>query len=181
MGANMHIVAVETQRRLLGALVLSLVYLCSVGAVAQQRRRGESGVSMISDPKTGTILINARLSENPIVMILDTGASHSIFDARAFGMSPVQLQVARMNGRGLGLNADVVWRTASFTIADQQWNQQSVEIAIYNWLMPSIESYVSQVMTSTLDGVEGAPYERPSACITVWPGQVKVTVDDNCE
>jgi predicted aspartyl protease len=123
------------------------LHLCSIGAVAQQSWRSESGVSLISDPKTGTILINAKLNGDSIVMILDTGASRSIFDARFFGMSPVQLQVARMNGRGLGLNADIVWRTASFQIADQQWNHQSVEVADL--------SKLSKIYGRTIDGIVG--------------------------
>jgi hypothetical protein len=62
-------------------------------------------------------------------LIFDTGASHSIFDARAYGMSAVELEKARLNGRGLGLNADVVWRTADLRIANQRWSRQTFEIA----------------------------------------------------
>ena len=114
---------------------------------AHQSPKSESGVSIISDPKTGTILINAKLNGDPIVMILDTGASHSIFDARFFGMSAVQLQAARMNERGLGLNTDVVWRTASFQIADQRWNHQPVEVADLDRL--------SKIYGRTIDGIVG--------------------------
>ena len=143
----MNISAIETQRRLFGVVFLLLFHLCGVGAVAQQNRKSESGVSIISDPKTGTILINAKLNGDPIVMILDTGASHSIFDARFFGMSAVQLQAARMNERGLGLNTDVVWRTASFQIADQRWNHQPVEVADLGKL--------SKIYGRTIDGIAG--------------------------
>ena len=34
-----------------------------------------------------------------------------------------------MNTRGLGLNADVVLRTANFEIGNEVWNQQPIEIA----------------------------------------------------
>ncbi len=80
-------------------------------------------------------------------MILDTGSSHSLFDARAFGMSPAQLQAARLNTRGLGLNADVVWRSANFRIADQQWNNQPVEVADL--------SKLSKIYGRTIDGILG--------------------------
>lgn len=66
----MNIFAIETQRRLFGVVFLLLFLLGGVGTVAQQSRKGESGVSIISDPKTGTILINAKLNGDPIVMIL---------------------------------------------------------------------------------------------------------------
>jgi predicted aspartyl protease len=144
---NVNIMAaIKKQNRLLGVVLLLMFHLCSVGAVAQQRP-GVSGVAIISDPKTGTILINAKLNGNPVVMILDTGASRSIFDARAFGLSSVQLQAARMNTRGVGLDADVVWRTASFQIADQQWKDQPVEIADL--------SKLSKIYGRTIDGIVG--------------------------
>jgi hypothetical protein len=80
-------------------------------------------------------------------MILDTGSSHSLFDARAFGMSPAQLQAARLNARGLGLNADVVWRSANFQIAEQQWSNQPVEVADL--------SKLSKIYGRTIDGILG--------------------------
>ncbi len=80
-------------------------------------------------------------------MILDTGSGHSLFDARAFGMSPAQLQSARLNARGLGLNADVVWRSANFEIAEQQWKDQPVEVADL--------SKLSKIYGRTIDGILG--------------------------
>jgi hypothetical protein len=92
------------------------------------------------------------------MMILDTGASHSIFDARAFGMSPAQLQAPRMNNRGLGLDADVVLRTAGVQIADLQWKDQFVEIADLSRLSKSygraIDGLVGQNILRTFGSVQ---------------------------
>ena len=52
-----------------------------------------------------------------------------MFDASAFGLSAVQFQAARMNSRGLGLDADVVVRTADFQIGNEAWKQQPAETA----------------------------------------------------
>lgn len=52
-----------------------------------------------------------------------------------------------MNERGLGLNTDVVWRTASFQIADQRWNHQPVEVADLGKL--------SKIYGRTIDGIVG--------------------------
>src|ERR1700739_1109725 len=89
----------------------------------------ELALSLISDTKTGAILVEGKLGEHPIVMILDTGAARTMFDSQDFGISPVDLQLARMNPRGIGLDADVVWRNADFSLGDQWWIQKEVAIA----------------------------------------------------
>ena len=97
--------------------------------MAETGDNAPTGVPLISDAKTGTILVTAKLDGQPVMMILDTGASHSLFDVHLFGLDGVQLQIARMKQRGLGLDTDVVWRMANFKIGDQAWNGQPVEIA----------------------------------------------------
>jgi hypothetical protein len=110
-------------------LITSIVGISSNLLVAEDLPKGSTGVRLISDKSTGTILVDALVNGEAVVMILDTGASHSMFDASAFGLSAVQLQVARMKSRGLGLDADVVWRTADFEIGEQAWKQQPIEVA----------------------------------------------------
>jgi hypothetical protein len=110
-------------------LIASLACVSSGSLGAEELPKGSTGVLLISDKSTGTILVDAKLNGQPVVMILDTGASHSMFDASTFGLSAVQFQAARMNSRGLGLDADVVVRTADFEIGNEAWKQQPVEIA----------------------------------------------------
>jgi Aspartyl protease len=110
-------------------LIASIACVSSGSLLAEELPKGSTGVLLISDKSTGTILVDATLNGQPVVMILDTGASHSMFDASAFGLSAVQFQAARMNNRGLGLDADVVVRTADFQIGNEAWKQQPVEIA----------------------------------------------------
>jgi predicted aspartyl protease len=110
-------------------LTTSIACVSSASLGAEELPQGSTGVLLISDKSTGTILVDATLNGQPVVMILDTGASHSMFDASAFGLSAVQFQAARMNSRGLGLDADVVVRTADFQIGNEAWKQQPVEIA----------------------------------------------------
>lgn len=136
---------IKTRHQLLCLILLLLIQFSAVAAAAQQPK--QLGVAIISDPKTGTILLNAKLNGDPIVMILDTGSSHSLFDARVFGMSPAQLQAARLNARGLGLNADVVWRSANLQLAEQRWNNQPVEVADL--------SKLSKIYGRTIDGILG--------------------------
>jgi hypothetical protein len=111
---------------LLGA---SIVGISSNTLGAEDLPKGSTGVRLISDKSTGTILVDASVNGQPVVLILDTGASHSMFDAGIFGVSAVQLQEARMNSRGLGLDADVVVRTADFEIGQESWKKQAIEIA----------------------------------------------------
>jgi hypothetical protein len=110
-------------------LLASTVGFSSNNLVAEDLLKGSTGVRLISDKGTGTILVDASVNGQPVVMILDTGASHSMFDASVFGLSEVQLQAARMKGRGLGLDADVVWRSADFEIGDEAWKQHPIEVA----------------------------------------------------
>ena len=110
-------------------LITSIVGISSNILVAEDIPKGSTGMRLISDKNTGTILVDASVDGQPVVMILDTGASHSIFDTSIFGLSAVQLQAARMNSRGLGLDADVVWRIADFEIGEQAWKQHPIEIA----------------------------------------------------
>ena len=110
-------------------LLTSIVGISSNTLAAEDLLKSSTGVRLISDKSTGTILVEASVNGQPVVMILDTGASHSMFDASVFGLSEVQLQAARMKGRGLGLDADVVWRTADFEIGDEAWKQHPIEVA----------------------------------------------------
>jgi Aspartyl protease len=107
----------------------SIVGISSNILGAEDLPKGSTGVRLISDKSTGTILVDALVNGQPVVMILDTGASHSMFDAGIFGVSAVQLQQARMNSRGLGLDADVVVRTTDFEIGEESWKKQAIEIA----------------------------------------------------
>jgi hypothetical protein len=125
-------VGVELRTRNLSAflfIVISVACVYSTKTSAEELPKGSTGVLLSSDKSTGTILVDAKLNGEQVVMILDTGASHSMFDASTFGLSAVQFQAARMNTRGLGLDADVVWRTADFEIGNEAWKQQPFEIA----------------------------------------------------
>jgi hypothetical protein len=137
---------------------LLICYLC-FAALSMEAQKPESGVALISDAKTGTILVRAELNQRPVTMILDTGASHSMFDARAFGLSPQQLQMARMKSRGLGLDADVVWQTADFQIADLQWDQKPIEIADLSTL--------SKIYKRTIDGILGQDVLRAFSSVRI--------------
>jgi predicted aspartyl protease len=118
-------------RNFIALLLLSssIVGISTKILVAEDLPKGSTGVRLISDKSTGTILVDASVNGQPVVMILDTGASHSMFDAGIFGVSAVQLQAARMKSRGLGLDANVVVRAADFEIGEGVWKQQPIEIA----------------------------------------------------
>src|ERR1700721_617983 len=100
-------------------IIISAAFAYSAKSTAEELPKGSTGVLLSSDKSTGTILVDAKLNGEKVVMILDTGGSHSMFDASAFGLSAVQFQAARMNTRGLGLDAEVVWRTADFEIGNE--------------------------------------------------------------
>lgn len=138
---------------------LVLSSFCVAVPSAQLLAESESGTMMHADSRTGTILIDAELNGRSVVMILDTGASHSLFDATTFGMTDAQLQIARMNSRGLGLDADVVWRTADFRMAGETWAQKTVEIADLRGL--------SKIYGRKIDGILGEDVLRSFKSVQV--------------
>lgn len=145
-------------------LITSIVGISSDILVAEDLPKGSTGVRLISDKSTGTILVDASVNGQPIVMILDTGASHSMFDASIFGLSSMQLQVARMKSRGLGLDADVVWRTADFEIGDQAWTQRPIEVADLHLL--------SKIYGRKIEGIVGQDVLRSFVSVQInYKGQ----------
>jgi hypothetical protein len=145
-------------------LSTSIVGISSNILVAEDLPKGSTGVRLISDKSTGTILVDASVNGQPVVMILDTGASHSMFDASVFGLSAMQLQVTRMKNRGLGLDADVVWRTANFEIGEQAWKQQPIEIADLHLL--------SNIYGRTIGGIIGQDVLRSFVSVQInYKGQ----------
>lgn len=145
--------------KLAGFIFLIVCSFHALDAEAQKASDLGSGVALISDSRTGTILIHAKLNGTPALMILDSGASHSLFDATSFGMTDTQLQIARMNSRGLGLDADVVWRTADFQMADLQWERQTVEIADLRKL--------SKIYGRKIDGIVGEDVLRNFSSVQI--------------
>jgi hypothetical protein len=145
-------------------LLASTVGFSSNNLVAEDLLKGSTGVRLISDKGTGTILVDASVNGQPVVMILDTGASHSMFDASVFGLSEMQLQAARMKGRGLGLDADVVWRTADFEIGDEAWKQHPIEVADLHLL--------SKIYGRKIGGIVGQDVLRSFASVQInYKGQ----------
>ena len=140
-------------------LISSIACVSSGNLGAQELPKGSTGVLLMSDKSTGPILVDAKLNGQPVVMILDTGASHSMFDAGTFGLSAVQFQAARMNSRGLGLDADVVMRTADFEIGNEAWKQQPVEIADLHLL--------SKIYGRKIGGIIGQDILRSFASVQI--------------
>jgi predicted aspartyl protease len=145
-------------------IVISTACSCSAKSRAEELPKDSTGVLLVSDKSTGTILVDAKLNGEPVVMILDTGASHSMFDASTFGLSAVQFQAARMNTHGLGLNADVVLRTANFELGNKAWKQQPVEIADLHLL--------SKIYGRKIGGIIGQDVLRSFASVQInYKGQ----------
>jgi hypothetical protein len=126
---------------------------------SQQPANREIALSLISDAKTGSILVEGKLEQHPVVMILDTGAAQTIFDAEDFGISPVDLQVARVNQRGVGLDANFVWREADFSVGDLRWIQKKVAIA-------NLKD-ISRIYGKKIDGIVGEDILREFKSVTI--------------
>ncbi|GGA57777.1 hypothetical protein GCM10011507_06410 [Edaphobacter acidisoli] len=148
-------------------LLLALIFIATIRTVSgeeahpapSQSTNGEIGLALISDFKTGSILVEGKLEGHPAVMVLDTGAAQTMFDAKEFGLSPVDLEAARLNQRGVGLDANVVWRRVNFSIGDASWTQKEVAIA-------NLED-LSKIYARKVDGIVGEDVLREFRSVTI--------------
>lgn len=145
----------------------ALIFITTVPAVSGQETHpaswqppnGEIGLALLSDFKTGSVLIEGKLDGHPAVMVLDTGAAQTMFDAEKFGISAVDLEAARLNRRGVGIDANVVWRTVNFSIGDRSWPQRQVAIADLK--------DISKIYGRKIDGIVGEDVLREFRSITI--------------
>jgi hypothetical protein len=93
------------------------------------------------------ILVRAELNGEPSVLILDTGASHTVVSPERAGLSAIDLAAARFSRQGPGMNAEAVWSRTTLRLGGKVWSDRPVVV------MNMAE--VSRVYGRKVDGLLG--------------------------
>ena len=108
-----------------GFRVLVLALLCLTPSVNSAR----SEVVIIPFRSAESmILVEARVNDNRVSLLLDTGANNTIVSPRAYGDLQFHLHSIHKNDEGPGLKGDAVRLRANLALANRTWNSQPVYV-----------------------------------------------------
>jgi aspartyl protease len=74
------------------------------------------------------ILVEARVNDNRVTLVLDTGANNTIVSPKAYGNLQFRLRSIHNNDTGPGLRGDTVLLRANVSLANRTWNSQPVYV-----------------------------------------------------
>jgi hypothetical protein len=74
------------------------------------------------------ILVEARVNDNRVALLLDTGANNTIVSAKAYGNLQYHLRGIQKNDRGPGMRGDAVLLRANLELANRVWVSQPVYV-----------------------------------------------------
>jgi Aspartyl protease len=74
------------------------------------------------------ILVEARVNDNRVMLVLDTGANNTIVSPRAYGSLQFKLRSIHNNDTGPGLRGDAVRLRANVTLSNRVWVSQPVYV-----------------------------------------------------
>ena len=73
----------------------------------------------------GSLLVRARVDNRPVLLIVDTGSSHTILRPSAVGMSAAELAAPRS---GAGVIGDAVGREVTLEVGAREWRRRKVSV-----------------------------------------------------
>jgi len=74
------------------------------------------------------ILVDARVNDNRVTLLLDTGANNTIVSPKAYGNAQFQLRNLHKNDQGPGLKGDALRLRADFALANRVWISHPVYV-----------------------------------------------------
>jgi len=104
----------------------SLAGFAAVLALALSVAAAPLEVPFELDPRHSAILIAAEVNGKPVTLILDTGATQTILDAKLLGLTNLDLKMSRFSGSGPGLRGEALWAEARIKLATRTWRDQRV-------------------------------------------------------
>jgi hypothetical protein len=93
------------------------------------------------------ILVQAKVNNTPVWLLLDTGATRTVIGAKAYGDTPVALRTAQRNSQGPGILGDSVSLPVNFELSGHIWVGQRVAVMNLDRL--------SQLLGIQFDGLLG--------------------------
>jgi hypothetical protein len=74
------------------------------------------------------ILLRGELNGEPAVLILDTGASHTVVSPERAGLNALDLRKARFSEKGPGMGAEAVWGRTTLRLGGKVWSDRPVVV-----------------------------------------------------
>lgn len=116
-------------RRQTFAQAASLTAMC-LTPVLGQRRSGNGNGQDLTIPfdfaaDRGSLLVRARINGRRVILIVDTGSSHTILLPSAAGVNPAELAAPRT---GAGVLGDAVGREVTLEIGERVWQRRRVSV-----------------------------------------------------
>lgn len=78
------------------------------------------------DPHHSAILLSAEVNGKPVTLILDTGATQTVLDAKLLGLTNLDLKVSRFSQTGPGFRGEAMWASARLKLGSRTWYDQRV-------------------------------------------------------
>jgi len=101
--------------------VLLLGYLLAISATATPLE-----LPFQLDSRHDAILISAEINGKPATLIVDTGATQTVLDARLLGISRFDLKASGFSRSGPGFRGEAVWSEARLKLGQRVWHEQRV-------------------------------------------------------
>ncbi len=117
--------AAKTHRGSGGFRMLVLTLLCFIPSVNIAR---PEIVSVPFRTAESMILVEARVNDNRVMLVLDTGANNTIVSPRAYGYLQFRLRGIHNNDTGPGLRGDAVRLRANVALSNRVWVSQPVYV-----------------------------------------------------
>jgi len=109
------------------------------------------------DGRHSAILVSAEVNGKPVTLILDTGATQTILDAKLLGLTNLDLKMSRFADSGPGLRGEAVWAEARLKLGGCTWRDHRVVAMNLDALTArygrTIHGILGQDILSTFDRV----------------------------
>lgn len=105
--------------------VLALALLCLTPSVNTAR---PEVITIPFRSAESMILVEARVNDNRVALLLDTGANNTIVSTKAYGNLQYHLRSIHKNDSGPGLRGDAVLLRANLALANRVWVSQPVYV-----------------------------------------------------
>ena len=128
-------------------LVLLLV-ATAVGWGQVVRDEYQGGIPFEVSQRFGTILIHAEVNRQPVTLLVDTGASHTILSSELLRVRSLALEHADAPARGSGFIGNAGWARATLEIGTMTWPDRRVLV------MDDFRD-LSNSMKHRIDGIVG--------------------------
>jgi len=133
-----------------GVLLMLILAVMAVGwgEDLSEKNDSRSGIPFEVNRNFGTILIRAQVNGQPTILVVDTGASHTILSSELLRVRSLALEHADAPAKGSGYVGNAGWARATLEIGTTTWPDRRVLV------MDDFRD-LSNSMKQRIDGIVG--------------------------